>query len=100
MRKATRGHPLSEAQQQTNHTITRMRVMVEHIFARMAQTGGRLVSEHRFKTSHAAQPPQQSGLQHGSLCLLGPLRRAERRKRRRTGKKEDKTSLKPHSKAR
>lgn len=39
MRKATRGHPLSEAEQQTNHTISRMRVRVEHIFARMAQMG-------------------------------------------------------------
>lgn len=42
MRKATRGHPLSEAQQQTNHTISRMRVRVEHIFARMAQMGADL----------------------------------------------------------
>ena len=39
MRKATRGHPLSEAGQQTNHTISRMRVRMEHIFARMAQMG-------------------------------------------------------------
>lgn len=39
MRKATRGHPLSEAQQQTNHTISRMRVRVEHIFARLAHMG-------------------------------------------------------------
>lgn len=39
MRKATRSHPLSAAQQQTNHTISRMRVRVEHIFARMAQMG-------------------------------------------------------------
>ena len=43
MRKATRGHALSEKEQQTNHTISRMRVRVrvrvrvEHIFARMAQ---------------------------------------------------------------
>jgi transposase, IS5 family len=37
MRKATRNHPLSEAEQKTNHTISRMRVRVEHIFARMAQ---------------------------------------------------------------
>ena len=42
MRKATRGHPLSEAQQKTNHTISRMRVRVEHIFARMAQMGADL----------------------------------------------------------
>lgn len=39
MRKSTRGHPLSKAQQQTNHTISRMRVRVEHIFGRMAQMG-------------------------------------------------------------
>lgn len=39
MRKATRGHSLSEAEQRTNHTISRMRVRVEHIFARMAQMG-------------------------------------------------------------
>ena len=42
MRKATRAHPLSEAAQQTNHTISRMRVRVEHIFARMAQMGADL----------------------------------------------------------
>jgi IS5 family transposase len=39
MRKATRSHPLSQAEAQTNHTISRMRVRVEHIFARMAQMG-------------------------------------------------------------
>jgi IS5 family transposase len=39
MRKATRGRPLSEAEVQTNHTISRMRVRVEHIFARLAQMG-------------------------------------------------------------
>lgn len=39
MRKATRAHPLGEAQQKTNHSISRMRVRVEHIFARMAQMG-------------------------------------------------------------
>jgi IS5 family transposase len=39
MRKATRGHALSDKEQQTNHTISRMRVRVEHIFARMAQIG-------------------------------------------------------------
>ena len=42
MRKATRANPLSEAEQQTNHTISRMRVRVEHIFARMAQMGADL----------------------------------------------------------
>lgn len=39
LRKATRAHPLNEAQQRTNHTISRMRVRVEHVFARMAQMG-------------------------------------------------------------
>lgn len=43
MRKATRGHPLSEAEQQTNQTISRMRVRVEHFFARMAQMGSTCV---------------------------------------------------------
>lgn len=42
MRKGTRGHPLSEAEQKTNHTISRMRVRVEHIFARLAQMGADL----------------------------------------------------------
>lgn len=42
MRKGTRGHPLSQEQQKTNHTISRMRVRVEHIFARMAQMGADL----------------------------------------------------------
>ena len=39
MRKATRGGPLSQKEQQTNHTISRMRARVEHIFARMTQMG-------------------------------------------------------------
>lgn len=39
MRKATRAHPLSKEAQRTNHTISRMRVRVEHIFGRMAQMG-------------------------------------------------------------
>ena len=42
LRKATRAHPLSAAEQQTNHTISPMRVRVEHIFARMAQMGADL----------------------------------------------------------
>jgi IS5 family transposase len=37
IRKATRGHALSAKEQQANHTISRMRLRVEHIFARMAQ---------------------------------------------------------------
>lgn len=42
MRKATRSQPLSEAEKQTNHTISRMRVRVEHIFARLAHMGADL----------------------------------------------------------
>lgn len=39
MRKSVRNHPLSEAEKKTNHTISRMRVRVEHVFARMSQMG-------------------------------------------------------------
>ena len=39
MRKATRGHLLSQAEAQINHTISRMWVRVERIFALMAQMG-------------------------------------------------------------
>jgi IS5 family transposase len=39
MRKAQGGKPLSEAGQKTNHTISRMRARVEHIFARMWRMG-------------------------------------------------------------
>lgn len=39
MRKATRGHPLSEEEERRNHTISRMRVRVEHVFARMKHMG-------------------------------------------------------------
>lgn len=42
MRKAVRGHPLSDAERQTNHTISRMRVRVEHVFARLKQMGADL----------------------------------------------------------
>jgi len=42
MRKATRHRPLSQQEQQTKHTISRMRVRVERIFARMAQMGADL----------------------------------------------------------
>ena len=42
MRKATRSQPLSEAEKLTNHTISRMRVRVEHIFARLAHMGADL----------------------------------------------------------
>ncbi len=39
MRKASRSNPLSEEEIKTNHTISRMRVRVEHVFGRMAQMG-------------------------------------------------------------
>lgn len=39
MRKANRNKPLSEKETQTNHTISRMRVRVEHVFGRMAHMG-------------------------------------------------------------
>lgn len=42
MRKGTRGNPLSEEEQRRNHTISRMRVRVEHVFARMKQMGADL----------------------------------------------------------
>lgn len=39
MRKATQGHEMSEAEAQTNDTMSRMRVRVEYIFARISQMG-------------------------------------------------------------
>lgn len=42
MRKAYKNRPLSEEEIQTNHTISRMRVRVEHIFGRIAHMGGDL----------------------------------------------------------
>ena len=39
MRKANRNNPLSEQETKTNHTISRMRVRVEHVFGRMAHMG-------------------------------------------------------------
>jgi len=42
MRKATRNHPLGAQEAQTNHSISRMRVRVEHVFARMKQMGADL----------------------------------------------------------
>jgi IS5 family transposase len=39
LRKAPRGQALSAEEQKSHHTISRMRVRVEHIFARMAQMG-------------------------------------------------------------
>jgi IS5 family transposase len=60
MRKATRSHPLSEEEQQTNHTISRMRVRVEHVFARMAQMGADLCRSIGLKRA----------TQHNHLCNL------------------------------
>lgn len=42
MRKATRNHPLGEDEKLTNHIISRMRVRVEHVFARLQQMGNDL----------------------------------------------------------
>jgi len=42
MRKATRNHPLGAQEAQTNHSISRLRVRVEHVFARMKQMGADL----------------------------------------------------------
>jgi len=42
MRKATRGNPLSGEERRRNHAIGRMRVRVEHVFARMKQMGADL----------------------------------------------------------
>jgi len=72
MRKATRGRPLSEAEQRTNHTISRMRVRVEHIFARMAQMGTDLCRSIGLK--RAAQHNHLSNLVYNMdryACLAG-----------------------------
>jgi len=42
MSKATRNHPLSEEELKTNHTVSRMRGRVEHVFARMSQMGAHI----------------------------------------------------------
>lgn len=39
MRKGVRNHPLSEQEQKVNHQVSRVRVRVEHVFARMKQMG-------------------------------------------------------------
>lgn len=41
--KGTRGHPLSEAKQQTNTRRSKVRVRVEHIFGRQHSMGGKLL---------------------------------------------------------
>lgn len=60
MRQGTRSHPLSQAEQQTNHRISRLRVRVEHIFARMAQMGADLCRSIGLKRA----------TQHNHLCNL------------------------------
>jgi len=42
MRKATRNHPLSLEEVERNHRVSRIRVRVEHVFARMSQMGAHL----------------------------------------------------------
>lgn len=93
MRKATRGHALSEKEQQTNHTISRMRVRVEHIFARMAQMGTAWCRSIGLKRAKQHNTPEQLGLQHGPLCLLGSLSRAERHQTFKRGQNEPETTL-------
>jgi IS5 family transposase len=39
MRKATRNHPLPAEEVERNHRVSRIRVRVEHVFARMSQMG-------------------------------------------------------------
>lgn len=54
MRKAYRNKPLSDEEIKTNHTISRMRVRVEHVFGRMAHMGADLFRKIGLKraTSH------------------------------------------------
>jgi transposase, IS5 family len=42
-RKGQRNHPLSAYQEQRNQRIAKSRARVEHVFAAMAQTGGKLI---------------------------------------------------------
>ncbi|MDB4510239.1 transposase, partial [Akkermansiaceae bacterium] len=60
MRKPHRNKPLSEEEKKTNHTISRMRVRVEHIFGRMAQMGADYCRSIGLKRAS----------QHNSLCNL------------------------------
>jgi len=72
MRKATRGHALSETEAQTHHTISRMRVRVEHVFARLAQMGGALCRSIGLK--RASQHNHLSNLAYNMdryACLVG-----------------------------
>jgi IS5 family transposase len=43
LRKGQRNKPLSRAQQERNHRIAKTRARVEHVFAAMAQMGGKLI---------------------------------------------------------
>ncbi|MBD3816815.1 MAG: transposase, partial [Halothiobacillus sp.] len=43
LRKGQRNKPLSQAQQERNHRIAKTRARVEHVFAAMAQMGGKLI---------------------------------------------------------
>jgi IS5 family transposase len=60
MRKAYRNRPLGEEEKKTNHTISRMRVRVEHVFGRMAQMGADLCRSIGIKRATA----------HNHLCNL------------------------------
>lgn len=41
--KGTRGHPLTDAQKETNRTKSKVRARVEHVFGAQAQMGGHIV---------------------------------------------------------
>jgi IS5 family transposase len=40
-RKGSKGKPISEAQQRRNHRIAKTRARIEHVFASLAQMGGK-----------------------------------------------------------
>ena len=52
MLKATRNHPLSEADKKTNKLRSRIRVRVEHVFGRMSQFGVEMLRSIGLKRAH------------------------------------------------
>ncbi len=75
MRKATQGHPPGGEERRRNHTISRMRVRVGHVFAKMKQMGRTYAGAPGWN-GPASTTTSQSGLRHGPLCLPGPPRAA------------------------
>ncbi|MEI9897116.1 MAG: transposase [Chthoniobacter sp.] len=59
LRKGPRGQALSAAEQKSNHTISRIRVRVEHILCTDGADGSRLLPEHRVGSSHGPQSSLQ-----------------------------------------